>query len=121
MRSWPLRQSSTARQSQQRVGTDWHPLTLGDPRTEFTTHIQPEPALFVSQSPAAASKWGNHLGKGLGEGDARTGDVVAQEAPHVEVELHGQTGPRQIGHGALIVAMDMGRFGCAGGTVRRSL
>jgi len=118
---WPFRQSSTPRQAQQRVGTDWHPLALGDPRAEFTADIQPEPALFVRQSPAAAGKWSNHLGQRLGKGDARTDDVAAQEAPHVEAKLHRQTGPRQIGHGALVVAMDVGRFGCAGGTMRRSL
>ena len=66
---------SGQRQAVQLVGVD----QLGDPRTEFTTHIQAEPALFVGQSPAATSKWGNHLGKGLGEGDARTGDVVAMK------------------------------------------
>ena len=49
------------------------------------------------------------------------GDVVAQEAPHVEAKLHGQTGPRQIGHGALIVAVDTGRFGRAGRAARSML
>ena len=109
------------RQSQQRVGADWHPVALGDRRAEFTAGIQPEPALFIRQSRAVAGKWSNHLGKRLGKGDARAGDVAAQEAPHMEAKLHGQTGPGQIGHGALVVAMDVGRFGCAGGTVRRSL
>ena len=57
----------------------------------------------------------------LGKGDARTGRVAAHEAPHVEVKLHGQAGPGQICHGALVVAVDMGRFGRAGRTARSAL
>src|SRR4029079_11070841 len=118
---WSLRQSSTPRQTQQRVGTDWHPMALGDPRADLTSHIQPQLALFVRQSCGSAGTRDNYLGKRLRKGDTRAGDVAAQEAPHVEMKLHRQIGPGQIGYGALVVTMDVGRFGCAGRTARSAL
>src|SRR5215207_11403934 len=96
-------------------------MALSDPRADLTSHIQPQLALFVRQSCGSAGKRDNHLGKRLGKGDARTGGVATQEAPHVEMKLHRQIGPGQISYGALVVTMDVGRFRRAGRTARSAL
>jgi hypothetical protein len=118
---WPLGQSGTPRQPHQRIRAGGHSLAPSDPRAQFAADIQSQVALLVRQARGSPGRAGDDRGQRRGTGEARTGGVATQEAPQLELKLHGQTGPGQIGHGALGVAVAMGRFGLAGRTARSAL
>ena len=88
-------------------------MTSGNSGSAIRADLEPKQALFGCQTLRPAGTTSHNLGKGFGEGATWTAVLKADKATYPEAKNDRDTGPRQVSHCSLVVAMNVSREGCA--------
>src|SRR3954468_7254825 len=92
-------------QAQQRVATERHGEPCGQARSGLTTQREAEMTLKIAQASRPSSPRRRNLGQTLGEDPPWAADTQAVKSPGPHLNADGTPLPRQIGQGAVIMAV----------------
>jgi len=104
-----LKHERAAGQPQQGAGTDGHTLTSRGPGAGLATLVKGQLPLFRTQALGPAGGGSEQRRQALGEQHTWAGRIAAKELADVDREPHRRAGPRQVGDGASVAAVDGAR------------